>query len=102
MSDSSSPAEEQKKGGTGLLSDLLSGRTQGVKNIEAAYSRAGATNHHTPGYASKLGSQDQTGGSEARGVGSKHFADNISDQRAEPSAVGKMFNNIINGTDNTK
>jgi hypothetical protein len=62
--------------------------TPGVKNIEAAYSRAGASNHHTPGSASKLGSQDQQGASEHQGVGSDKFRDGISDQRAE---VGSNF-----------
>jgi len=73
-----------------------------VQGIEAAFSRAGATNNHTPGYASKLGSQDQPTGDEHQGVGSSKFADGISDQRAEPTAIGKMFNNLINGTDKTK
>ncbi|KAF8863418.1 hypothetical protein BDZ45DRAFT_670370 [Acephala macrosclerotiorum] len=62
---------------------LLSGKTPGVRNIEAAYSRAGASNHHTPGSATKLGSQDQVGASEAQGVGSQKFADGFSDQRQE-------------------
>lgn len=82
MSDST-PAQEQKKGDIGLLGGLLSGKTPGVRNIEAAYSRAGASNHHTPGSATKLGSQDQVGASEAQGVGSQKFADGISDQRQE-------------------
>lgn len=83
MSDST-PAQEQKKGDTtSVLGGLLSGKTPGVRNIEAAYSRAGASNHHTPGSATKLGSQDQVGTSEAQGVGSQKFADEISDQRRE-------------------
>ncbi|ESZ98898.1 hypothetical protein SBOR_0756 [Sclerotinia borealis F-4128] len=83
---------------TSVLSNLLpsSFKTPGVQNIEKAYSRAGATNNHTPGYASALGSQDQKGGSENQGVGSAKFAEGISDQRGEPSVVGKMFNNLIN------
>ncbi|KAI9053645.1 hypothetical protein LZ554_002599 [Drepanopeziza brunnea f. sp. 'monogermtubi'] len=93
---------------TSILGSLLSGsslKTPGVKNIEAAYSRAGATNHHTPGVASKLGSQSQESGAangEHQGVGSQKFRDGISDQRQEPSAIGKMFNHMINGTDHTK
>lgn len=83
MSDSTHPAEEQKKGDTGLLGGLLSGKTPGVRNIEAAYSRAGASNHHTPGSATKLGSQEQFGANEGQGVGSQRFADGISDQRQE-------------------
>ncbi|TVY86782.1 hypothetical protein LAWI1_G003290 [Lachnellula willkommii] len=96
---SSSP---QDKKPTSTIGDLLSGKTPGVKNIEAAYSRAGASNHHTPGSASKLGSQEQAGASAQQGVGSKKFKDEISDQRQEPSVVGKMFNNLMNGTDSGK
>ncbi|KAE8445024.1 hypothetical protein EG329_014030 [Mollisiaceae sp. DMI_Dod_QoI] len=102
MSDSTTPAQEEKKGDTGYLGGLISGKTPGVRNIEAAYSRAGASNHHTSGAATKLGSQEQVGTNEAQGVGSQKFADRISDQRREPSVIGKMFNNLINGTDNTK
>ena len=72
------------KGDKTTLGSFLSNiSTPGVKNIEAAYSRAGASNHHTPGSASKLGSQDQQGASEHQGVGSDKFRDGISDQRAE-------------------
>jgi hypothetical protein len=39
--------------------------------------------HHTPGYASKLGSQDRKGGSENQGVGGAKFPENIGDQRLE-------------------
>ncbi|TVY20385.1 hypothetical protein LARI1_G000948, partial [Lachnellula arida] len=96
---SSSP---QDKKPTSTIGDLLSGKTPGVKNIEAAYSRAGASNHHTPGSASKLGSQEQAGASAQQGVGSAKFKDEISDQRQELSVVGKMFNNLMNGTDSGK
>ena len=41
----------------GIITDL----TPGVKNIEAAYGRAGATKHCTLGLASKLGSQEHGG-----------------------------------------
>ncbi|ATZ46353.1 hypothetical protein BCIN_01g09640 [Botrytis cinerea B05.10] len=86
------------------ISDFLpSLKTPGVQNIESAYSRAGAGNHHTPGYASTLGSQSQKPGSEGvQGVGSEKFKEGISDQRVEPSVVGKVFNNLINGTDQSK
>merc|ERR1712225_181117 len=71
-----------------FLSNLVSGKTPAVKNIEAAYSRAGATNNHTPGAASQLGSQDQkSGASEHQGVGSAKFEEGISDQRQEPSII---------------
>ncbi|EKD19304.1 uncharacterized protein L3040_009255 [Drepanopeziza brunnea f. sp. 'multigermtubi'] len=104
--DSSNTASSTSS--TSILGGLLSGsslKTPGVKNIEAAYSRAGATNHHTPGVASKLGSQAQESGAgngEHQGVGSQKFQDGISDQRQEPSTIGKVFNNMINGTDRTK
>jgi hypothetical protein len=63
---------------------MMPTKTWGVQNIEKAYSRAGASSHQTPGYASRLGSQDQTGGGHAhQGVGSAKFADSISDQRRE-------------------
>jgi len=101
--DSSTPektAEQPGKTSGSWLSDV---RIPGVANIEAAYSRAGASNHHTPGYASQLGSQDQKGGSEHRqGVGSKEFEDSLSDQNADPNSIGKTFNNMVNGTDRTK
>ncbi len=83
MSDATQTTDQ--KGDTSTLGDLLSGnfKTQGVKNIEKAYSRAGASNNHTPGSASKLGSQNQVGASENQGIGSKKFTDGISDQRQE-------------------
>ncbi|KAF7893097.1 uncharacterized protein EAF02_000635 [Botrytis sinoallii] len=103
MTNSNSDSSNDMKS-TSALSDLLpSFKTPGVQNIEAAYSRAGASNNHTPGYASTLGSQSQKPGSEmAQGVGSEKFSEGISDQRVEPSAVGKLFNNLINGTDKSK
>lgn len=82
-SPASSSAETAQKGDRGTFADLLSGKTPGVKNIEAAYSRAGASAHHTPGHASKLGSQEQLGTNEAQGVGSEKFSKGFSDQRQE-------------------
>jgi hypothetical protein len=68
----------------GFLAGMIPTKTWGVQNIEKAYSRAGASNHQTPGCASRLGSQDQAGGGHAhQGVGSAKFADSISDQRRE-------------------
>jgi hypothetical protein len=68
----------------GILSGILPTKTWGVENIEKAYSRAGASNNHTPGSASRLGSQDQDDAVyEHQGVGSAKFADGISDQRSE-------------------
>lgn len=92
------------EGDKGMFADFLSGKTPGVRNIEKAYSRAGASNHHTPGRATKLGSQDQMGANEEghQGVGSARFAEKFSDQRVEPSFIGRFFNNIINGTDHSK
>ncbi|PMD52063.1 uncharacterized protein K444DRAFT_621191 [Hyaloscypha bicolor E] len=101
---SSQQADKREEGG--LLSGItgmLPTKTWGVGNIEKAYSRAGASNHHTPGSASRLGSQDQGGNvHEHQGVGSAKFAERFSDQRREPTVIGKMFNNMINGTDKTK
>ncbi len=59
------------KGDKTTLGDMFTDLTPGVKNIQAAYSRAGLTNHHTPGAASKLGSQEQHGRNETpyRGPG---------------------------------
>lgn len=67
---------------TSVLGNLLAGKTPAVSSIEAAYSRAGATNTHTPGVATALGQQGQLG-DEAKGVGSKHFTDNFANQREE-------------------
>jgi len=98
---SKSPAEDGPQGDKPtILGGILSGKTWGVQNVEAAYSRAGASNHHTPGYASKLGSQEQP--TDGQGVGSDNFKGKFSDQRQEPSVIGKVFNNMINGTDSTK
>jgi hypothetical protein len=78
-SQKTEPSQEK-----GFLGNLLAGKTPGVGNIEAAYSRGGATNNHMPGHASKLGSQDQQVGSQDhQGVGSAKFVDGISDQRQE-------------------
>lgn len=76
-------SQDQNKGDSSTLGGLLSGKTFGVQNIEAAYSRAGASAHHTPGSATKLGSQDQKGASEHQGIGSEKFSNSISDQRQE-------------------
>jgi len=85
MSSQQSDDTTQQKDGKGTFGEFLSNavKTPGVRNIEAAYSRAGASNHHTPGSASKLGSQDQQGASAYQGVGSQRFADGISNQRSE-------------------
>ena len=48
-----------QKASESTLGHLISGKTQGVRNLETAYSGAGATNYHTPGVATKLGTQDQ-------------------------------------------
>jgi len=95
MSSSSSPPK-----GTDLspLASFISSKTPGVKNIEAAYRRGGASSNHTPGHGSAL----KEGEEQQQGVGSKKFEREIGDQRQEPSMIGKMFNNMINGTDHTK
>jgi len=43
------PSEDPKTGGGGVLSNLMEGKTPGMKNIEGAWSRAGAGNHGTAG-----------------------------------------------------
>ncbi|TGO31354.1 hypothetical protein BPAE_0001g02560 [Botrytis paeoniae] len=85
MSNSNSDSNDDVKS-TSALSDLLpSFKTPG----ESAYSRAGASNNHTPGHASTLGSQSQKPGSEiAQGVGSEKFSEGISDQRVEGRGEG--------------
>ncbi|KAF7958941.1 hypothetical protein EAE96_002467 [Botrytis aclada] len=103
MSNTNSASNDDMKTTSAISNLLPSFKTPGVQNIEAAYSRAGASNNHTPGYASTLGSQSQKPGSEMeQGVGSEKFREGISDQRVESSAVGKLFNNLINGTDKSK
>lgn len=61
---SEAPHTTEQKGDKDTFNDLLSGKTLGVMNMEAAWSRAGASNHHTPGVATKLESQDQVEASE--------------------------------------
>jgi len=79
LSDSAQAKSEDSS--PGFLSNF---KTTGVKNIEAAYSRAGATNNHTPGHASQLGSQDQEGGGKhGQGFGSEDFSEGFGDQKAE-------------------
>jgi hypothetical protein len=82
---SSQQANKKEEGGVlSSITGILPTKTWGVENIEKAYSRAGASNHNTPGSASKLGSQDQGGDvHEHQGVGSTKFAEGISDQRSE-------------------
>ena len=85
----SSKPEDQKPAES-FLGDLLAGKTPAVKNMEAAWTRAGAGNNHTPGHASKLGSQDQPD-KNGSGIGSKAFQDTIGDQRPEVSAQSFVF-----------
>jgi hypothetical protein len=83
---SAHPADTEHKGDKGSLGDRISGTTFGVQNIEAAYSRAGASAHHTPGAASKLGSQNQQGVNEGKGVSNpKTGAD------GRPQEVSSLF-----------
>lgn len=69
-------------GDHGTLGGLISGKTWGVQNIEAAYSRAGGATNHTPGYASKLGSQEQP-----KGVDSKTSSDAVTSQKEEVGPI---------------
>lgn len=82
-SDQETDHPKHPTGDTSILGGLLSFKTPGVKNIEAAYSRAGATSNHTPGAGRTMGSQSQQGASEHQGVGSTEFYESISDQRPE-------------------
>jgi hypothetical protein len=50
---------EYAKGDKGTFGETITNLTPGVKNIQAAYIRAGATHDHTPGSAGRLGSQEQ-------------------------------------------
>jgi len=93
--------ETQNKGAHGTFGGMSFGSTAGVKGIEAAYSRAGASTHHTPGSASKLGSQEQNGANEGKGFGSgKAMA--VSDPNSEPSMLGRMANRLMNGSGESK
>jgi hypothetical protein len=82
-------AEDETTGGQGKLGGMLSGKIPAIKNIESAYSRAGAGQNHMPGTASKLGSQEQPGAHQ--GVGSEKFKDSISDQRQEVCSAPKVI-----------
>ncbi|PQE19977.1 hypothetical protein CJF31_00006547 [Rutstroemia sp. NJR-2017a BVV2] len=80
------PADTEHKGDKGSFGDRISGTTIGVQNIEAAYARAGASAHHTPGAASKLGTQNQQGVNEGKGVSNpKNGAD------GKPQEVSSML-----------
>ncbi|PQE27111.1 hypothetical protein CJF32_00000050 [Rutstroemia sp. NJR-2017a WRK4] len=94
---SAHPADTEHKGDKGSLGDKISGSTIGVQNIEAAYSRAGASAHHTPGAASKLGTQNQQGVNEGKGMSNpKNGADG---RPQEPSMIGSMVSSLLNGSD---
>lgn len=71
MSDQSSQNSAPSGNEGTTLSNMVSGKTSGVQGIEAAYNRAGASDHHTPGYAGQLGSKGSTptsGGSQSNEV----------------------------------
>ncbi|TVY49321.1 hypothetical protein LOCC1_G000694 [Lachnellula occidentalis] len=97
-------SSEDKRTTSSNLGDLVSGITPGVKNIEAAYSRAGASSKKTPGAGAKMGSQEQAGANAHQGLesGSSKYTSSIGNQRVEPSVVGKMFNNLMNGAGSSK
>ena len=65
----------------------MAGKTPAVRNIEKAYSRAGASDNSTAGSASRLGSQSQESseGYSGQGVGSRKFGERIGGQRGEVS-----------------
>jgi hypothetical protein len=86
------PADTEHKGDKGSLGDRISGTTFGVQNIEAAYSRAGGSAHHTPGAATKLGSMNQQGVNEGKGVSNpKNGAD------GKPQEVSSILPSPFNG-----
>jgi len=93
--------EAQHKGVHGTFGGMSFGNTGGVKGIEQAYSRAGGSTHHTPGAATKLGSQEQDGANEKNGFRSgKSMA--VAPPESEPSMLGKLANKMLNGTDESK
>ena len=61
------------KGDKGTLGDFLTSKTPACSNIEAAYTRAGGSAHHTPGAASALGSQNHKGANGVQGLGSEKY-----------------------------
>ena len=62
-------ASESTKGDQNTFGDTVSKiSTGGVKNIEAAYQRQGASEHHTPEYAGTLGSQEGSNAGKAPGL----------------------------------
>lgn len=63
-SDAGKDHAENNHGDTNSLGDMLTGKTNGIRNIEAAFDRAGATKHHVPGHAGSLGSDDQGAGND--------------------------------------
>jgi hypothetical protein len=87
-----SVADASAESRRGSAASFFSIRTPGVRNIEAAYNRAGATAHYTPGHASQLGAQHQH--DHERGIGSNHFADRYQDQHLQQvrceSVVGQF------------
>jgi hypothetical protein len=52
-------SDQYAKSEQGTVGETITDLTPGVKNIQAAYKRAGASHNHTPGYAGQLGSQEQ-------------------------------------------
>ena len=48
----------RQEGDKGTFGDMITNLTPGVKNIQAAYNRRGAADHHMRVAAAKLGSQE--------------------------------------------
>jgi len=78
----------------GTLTDVA--KTGGTKVVDEAFTKAGGSTHHTPGAASKLGSQEQDGANEGHGLSGK--AMRTADPNDEPSLIGKMANQLMNGS----
>lgn len=86
-------------------------RTPGVKNIENAYSNAGATTTHTPAYGgTKMGDRGSVHLKEGSASGLRHgdgpgITDEAvgADQRSgQPNKIGKAWNNMQHGNEGGK
>ncbi|KAF2842895.1 hypothetical protein M501DRAFT_993673 [Patellaria atrata CBS 101060] len=80
-------------------------KTPGVKNIESRITAGGGSPNQYPATATKLGDpSDATPRHEnPKGVDTKNFKDNISDQKVEePALLDKAFNKMHYGNEKGK
>jgi hypothetical protein len=82
---SSTTGNEYAKGDKGTFGETITSLTPGIKNIQAAYTRAGASHDHTPGYAGTLGSQEQRGRNE---IAKAMAGDSDGNEAREPLSRG--------------